>query len=95
MEKRIQELKYVIGAGNGVPITVSRNVHTAIKRWAKMKNMKINEAVWRLVFMGLKYDIQGPDPRRKELARLSALLREDFMRRHAGFSPEGGIDNQP
>lgn len=92
--ERIEEIKYAVSRENRVHISASRNVREVIRRFAKMHRIRMIEALWRLVFMGLKYDIQGPDPRRKELARLSATLRENFMRRHGKTSGEG-IDGEP
>jgi len=73
---RASELKYVISQENKKYLVVHPDVHAAVVRYAKKKKLKMTEATWRLIGIGMKLEYWGEDPRAKKLLGLSDRLKE-------------------
>jgi len=92
---RPPNIKYVVARSEKTYISVSDEVYQKVKAYAKKKGLKLIEASWRLIAIGLQYDIGG-DPKSNELfatfAEIHRTITDTARKRKGNIADEYLMD---
>jgi hypothetical protein len=74
--KRPPNIEYIVKRSNKTYLSVSQDVYTKVQTYARKKRLKLVEATWTLISVGLQYKLGGETRSRKDFKTLSGLFGE-------------------
>lgn len=77
--QQVTGYRYIVAKKDRVTIEVSRELHQALKIYARYKGLRsLTEALWRTVTIGIRYDLAGADPKDEKIMGLHRAMVKQF-----------------
>jgi hypothetical protein len=74
--KRPPNIEYTVKRRNRTYLSVPEDVYAKVQAYARKKKLKLVEATWTLISVGLQYKLGGDTRSRKDFETLSGLFGE-------------------
>jgi hypothetical protein len=93
--QRPPNIKYVVSRSEKTYLSVPDNVYQKVKAYAQKRDLKLIEASWRLIAIGLQYDFGGDpklNPAFLHLKEIQQIIKDNIRKKKSNIAEEYLID---